>query len=221
MIRLNRAQVREIDKRSIEHYHIPGIVLMENASRAVADHIHEMYGIPRRTVLILCGGGNNGGDGLAVARHLHNRGTQVQIVLAADPTRYKGDALLNWMIVEAMSLPVVMLDAARKRVAACEIDLFVDGLFGTGLTQSPRAPFNQFVELVESTALPVVSIDLPSGLDCDTGIPLGPCIRATHTVTFVAEKSGFANVRSKEYTGEIIVADIGCPRELIDEVACT
>lgn len=219
MIRLTRAQVREIDKRAIEKYHIPGIVLMENASRAVADHIHQMYGIPQRTVLVLCGGGNNGGDGLAVARHLHNRAWRVQIVLAVNPINYKGDALLNWKIVEAMSLPVVTLEAARKQVEALNVDLFVDALFGTGLTQTPRAPFDQFVALVESAPTPVVSIDLPSGMDCDTGNPLGPCIRATHTITFVAEKTGFANPTSRRYTGEIIVADIGCPRELIEEVA--
>ena len=192
---------------------------MENASRAVADHIHQMYGIPQRTVLILCGGGNNGGDGMAVARHLHNRGSTVQIVFATDPINYKGDALLNWKIVEAMSLPIVNLDTARKQIAASQVDLFVDALFGTGLTQTPRAPFDQFVELVESTPIPVVSIDLPSGMDCDTGKPLGPCIRATHTITFVAEKIGFADPTSRRYTGEIIVADIGCPRELIEEVA--
>ncbi len=219
MIRLTRAQVREIDKRAIEKYHIPGIVLMENASHAVADHIHRMYGHLRRNVLILCGGGNNGGDGLAVARHLHNRGSQVQIVLATDPINYKGDALLNWKIVEAMSLPIVNFDTAIKQVASSQVDLFVDALFGTGLTQTPRAPFDQFVALVESTPIPVISIDLPSGMDCDTGKPLGPCIRATQTITFVAEKTGFANPTSRRYTGEIIVADIGCPRELITQVA--
>jgi NAD(P)H-hydrate epimerase len=218
MIRLTRAQVREIDKRAIERYHIPGIVLMENAAREVADHAWRMYGHPDHAVLILCGGGNNGGDGLAVARHLHNHGASVTIVLAADPAQYQGDALTNWNIVRAMNLKLCSLDDAKKLVDGRGIDLIVDGIFGTGLTRPPREPFGQFVELTESAGVPVIAIDLPSGMDCDTGKPLGACIRATHTVTFVAEKSGFANPDSKQYTGEVIVGNIGAPCELIDEV---
>ena len=218
MIRLTRAQVREIDKRSIEEYQIPGIVLMENAARAVADHAWRMYGRQDHAVLILCGGGNNGGDGLAVARHLHNRGAMVRMVLFSDSIHFKGDALINWNIVKAMNLPVDSLGKAQQSVAEQRVDLIIDALFGTGLTQRPREPFDAFVKFVKSTGVPVTAIDLPSGMDCDTGQPLGPCIRATHTVTFVAEKAGFANPASKDYTGEIIVGDIGCPRELIDQV---
>ena len=218
MLRLTRAQVREVDKRAIERYHIPGIVLMENAARAVADRTWQMYGRPDHSVLILCGGGNNGGDGLAVARHLHNRGAQVRLALSIDPSRYQEDALINWNIVREMGIPVDSLEDARQMAVSREIDLIVDGLFGTGLTKPPRAPFEQYVQFVEAAGVPVIAIDLPSGLDCDTGELLGACIRATHTVTFVAEKAGFANLRASQYTGEIIVADIGCPRELIDEV---
>ncbi|MGE5612073.1 MAG: NAD(P)H-hydrate epimerase [Bacillota bacterium] len=217
MIRLNRQQVREIDRRSIEDYHIPGIVLMENASRAVADVAEAML---RQTnghlAMVLCGGGNNGGDGLAAARHLHNRQFQVMIALCTDPTTYKGDALINWQIAQTMGLP--HLAATPQTIEQTPADLLIDAVFGTGLSRPPRPPFDSLVQAVTKKNRPVLAVDLPSGLDCDTGQPLGPCIRAEQTVTFVAEKLGFANPSSLPYTGPITVGDIGCPRELIEMV---
>ena len=217
MVRLTRAQVREIDKRSIERYHIPGIVLMENAARAVADAAWEMVKGKPAAIFILCGGGNNGGDGLAAARHLHNGGADVTIYLLSDPARFKGDAKTNFEIIDAM--PIAYGDATLERFTGkVGPALIIDAAFGTGLTSEPRAPFGDLVTAINRRGPPVLAVDLPSGLDCDTGNPLGACIRATKTVTFVAEKTGFANPKSMEYTGEVIVGDIGCPRELIDEV---
>src|SRR5829696_3965771 len=107
IVRLTRAQVREVDRLAIEQYHIPGIVLMENAARAVTDvAIDCVRRSGRNEVLILCGGGNNGGDGLAVARHLHNRGVDVSVALATDPATYRGDARINWQITSAMNIPI-------------------------------------------------------------------------------------------------------------------
>jgi NAD(P)H-hydrate epimerase len=217
MLRLTRDQVRSIDRRATEEYHVPGIVLMENASRGVADAAERFF-LPRASrVLILCGGGNNGGDGLAAARHLHNRGHAVTIGLLTDPARYKGDAKTNWDIVQAMRLPSSAFDAAAIR--ATHADLILDAVFGTGLTDAPRDPFPQIVNAIQDHGAPILAIDLPSGLDCDTGRPPGACVRATRTVTFVAEKVGFANPEARQYTGEITVADIGCPRELIEQVS--
>src|SRR6185295_10278097 len=101
-VRLTRRQVREVDRRAIEEYHVPGIVLMENAARGAAEVAWEMLGRAPADVTVVCGGGNNGGDGLAVARHLHNRGCYVTFFLAIDPAKYSGDALVNWKIVQAM-----------------------------------------------------------------------------------------------------------------------
>lgn len=218
---LTRAQVREVDRISIERYHIPGIVLMENASRGVADEVvHEWSKrwpkMPTMRILILCGGGNNGGDGLAAARHLTNRNFSVMIGLCADPAKYRGDALINWKIIQAMRIPCI--DATPDAIRAFDCDLIVDAIFGTGLTETPREPFAQIVAAIADTKCPVVAIDLPSGLDCDTGFPHGPTLRAVRTVTFVAQKAGFANPASKQYTGEITVTDIGCPAALVDEV---
>lgn len=218
MLRLTRDQVLEIDRRSIEEYHVPGIVLMENAARAAVDAACDMLdGNCVGEVLILCGGGNNGGDGLAVARHLHNDGADVSLALTIDPAHYKGDALINWRIVSAMKLPWEPADPAK--IARTTALLIVDAIFGTGLTQPPRDPFPTIAAAVEQSGVPVLAIDLPSGLDCDTGQPLGACIRAARTITFVAEKTGFAAPGAHAYTGEITAGPIGCPRDLIDSIA--
>ena len=215
MIRLTRAQVRQIDRLAVERYHVPGVVLMENAAIAAANTAAAMLPPGAGAVLILCGGGNNGGDGLAVARHLHNRGYDVRILLTADPEKYIGEAKINWDICQAMKLPFA--NATPQAIVQSGAGLIVDAIFGTGLTQPPRAPFADLVAAVEKTGAPVLAIDIPSGLDCDTGRPLGPaCVRAKRTVTFVAEKTGFGEPEAREYLGEVIVGDIGCPRELVE-----
>jgi NAD(P)H-hydrate epimerase len=166
--------------------------------------------------MILCGGGNNGGDGLAIARHLHNARVDVRIMLTVDPAKYQGDALINWRIVEAMKLPVEQVEpSVIKKVSNA---LIVDAIFGTGLTRRPRDPFPSIVAAVKTSGCPVLAIDVPSGLDCDTGRPFGPCIEAHATITFVAHKAGFDHLASK-YLGDCFAGDIGCPRELIEEVA--
>lgn len=211
--------MREVDRLAFEEYHVPGIVLMENAARAVTDVVTRVLERNRDSnVMIMCGGGNNGGDGLAIARQLHNRCFDISIALFADPSRYQGDALTNWHIVRAMRLPVLPLNYAEVTEFG-SAGVIVDAIFGTGLTQPPREPFREIVHAVTNSGADVVAVDVPSGLDCDTGEPLGPCIRAAHTVTFVAEKVGFLNPRAQPYLGEVTVADIGCPRELIEEVA--
>ena len=218
-LRLTRAQVREVDRRSIEDYHIPGIVLMENAARALTDvAIRMLGGVASPAAFIVCGGGNNGGDGLALARHLRNRGVDVALGVATDPATYRGDAAINWSIAEAMKLPRVPLCEADAALAAGRFHLLVDALFGTGLQSPPRDV--RWIDLANRHPVPVLSVDLPSGLDCDTGEPLGPaCVRATHTVTFVAEKFGFTNPRGRPYLGQVTVGDIGCPRELVATIA--
>ncbi|MBC8106818.1 MAG: NAD(P)H-hydrate epimerase [Anaerolineae bacterium] len=216
MVRLTRAQVREIDRRAIRDFHIPGIVLMENAARSAADVAWQMVGAqPARFVTIFCGPGNNGGDGLAVARHMHNRGTHVEIVPVFDPAKLASDALTNWRIVEAMRLELVPLDEAEDALAR-QPELVIDALLGTGFTGEPRDAIARAIDLINRECKsPVLAIDVPSGLDCDTGQPAGLCIRATTTVTFVAEKSGFINPAAKPFLGRIVVGDIGCPAQLL------
>ncbi len=224
-MRLTRQQVRAVDRIAIERFHVPGIVLMENAARgATAVALQMLAGqmpagqMPahqqRPAVLILCGGGNNGGDGLAIARHLHNSTAQVQIGLTVEPARYRGDAAINWRIVEAMGLPYAPAEPGLIR--ARPWDLIIDAIFGTGLDQPPRPPFDALAQAVNASGRAVLAIDLPSGLDCDTGQPMGPIIRASQTATFVAMKRGFDQPGAQAFTGPVTVVDIGCPRAAIE-----
>jgi NAD(P)H-hydrate epimerase len=213
-LRLTRAQVREIDRRATADYRIPSLELMENAARAVADVAMEMLAGSEQRVLIVAGHGNNGGDGYAVARLLHQRGCDVTILMT-DGT-FTPNTMAN--MIQARSLKIPTRPATHSAVRRAKCDLIIDALLGTGLTTPPRAATAELIDAVNTTATPVLAIDLPSGLDCDTGEPLGPAVRATRTVTFVAQKAGFANPRSRQYTGEITVADIGVPRDLIPAV---
>ena len=215
MNRLSRSQVREIDRLAIEQYHIPGIVLMENAAVGASNVACEMLKQhPNGPALLICGGGNNGGDGLAIARHLHNRRVKVHIALTIDPAGYKGDAKINWEIARAMNLPAGPFEATM--IKQVKPQLIVDAIFGTGLDRAPRDPFAEIARAINASGVPILAIDVPSGLDCDTGKPLGAeCIRSSRTVTFVAEKIGFAHSEARPYLGQATVADIGCPRELI------
>lgn len=224
MMRITREQSRRVDRLALEKYHIPGVVLMENAARSAAEVCVRLVGSHADAgALIVCGNGNNGGDGLALARHLHNRGMRVTIAMvsdAADGAKYAGEALVNWNIIKAMGLPVVK--AAGNVFEGPDVRLVVDAVFGTGLSTAPRSWFDGVADGINrarQSGRMVLAIDVPSGLDCDTGKPLGACVRATTTVTFVAEKAGFAMAGAAEFLGEVVVGDIGCPRELVAEVA--
>ena len=216
IVHLTRKQVRDVDRRAMEQYQIPGIVLMENAARAVAVVAWDMLGRRPGDVLILCGGGNNGGDGLAAARHLHNRGAAVSIGLTTDAKKYQGDALVNWNIASAMKIPSGPFEAAMlgRRPA-----LVIDAIFGTGLSEAVREPFPEIFAAVNGAGIAVLAVDVPSGLDCDSGRPLGACIKADRTITLVAPKIGFAEPEAQAFLGEVVVGDIGCPPELIEAVA--
>lgn len=220
MIRLSREQVRAVDRIAIEEYGIPGIVLMENAARSAVEAMVRRYpSIGDQSVAIVCGSGNNGGDGYAVARLLTNLGCHVDLVeLTSSPGAE--DARTNRDIAMRMKIDAVPIQDIESVEGG--IDLWIDAVFGTGLTRAPEMPVKQAIEVMNQSRLPIVAIDLPSGLDCDTGLPLGDaCVKADLTVTFVAEKLGFANRASRAYTGEVVVGDIGCPRAIIDRLLRT
>ena len=219
MRHLSRDQAREIDRLAVERYGIPMMVLMENAARSAADCVCDLMDNDCvGQVLILCGPGNNGGDGLALARHLHNRGADPHILLVTDPGRYKGEALANFRITPAMRIHTFAADVGK--LEASRPMLIVDAMFGTGLMERPREPFDAVAGAAMATGAPILALDIPSGLDADSGEPLTPqTIRATHTITFVARKKGFEAEGARAYTGRVSVGDIGCPRELLEEVA--
>jgi NAD(P)H-hydrate epimerase len=216
---LTRAQVRDLDRRAIEEFGIPGVVLMENAGRGAADVLLRL-GV-RGPVAVCCGKGNNGGDGFVIARHLAAHGIAVQVLLFCAPEDLKGDAAINHHIVTRMGLPLdvyagttIGLEAVEKRLAGAE--WVVDALFGTGLSGPVRAPLDGVIAAVNRAPGKVLAVDIPSGLDCDTGEPLGPTVRAHHTVTFAALKVGFANPAARAWLGEVHVADIGIAPEFLD-----
>jgi NAD(P)H-hydrate epimerase len=212
---LNRQQVRELDRRAIEEYGVPGVVLMENAGRGAAEVLIAL-GIHGR-VLVCCGKGNNGGDGFVIARHLANRGVNVHTLLFVPPAELKGDALVNYRILERGGYPIsIAADADSLKLELARSEWIVDALFGTGLAGPVREPFDKAIEAINTRAGRVLAVDIPSGLDCDTGEPLGATVRADHTVTFVAAKTGFAKPVAAQWLGRVHVADIGIPRVLLE-----
>lgn len=208
----SRAEVRAFDKHAIETLGIPGPVLMENAGRGAA-LVLQSLGIQGR-VVICCGKGNNGGDGLVMARHLANWIYEVVPIVFATVDELTPDAALEFNIVEKMGLaPKIWspssFDDTKLSATFADADWIVDALFGTGLTGSVRPPLDRVIDVINRSGKRVLSVDIPSGLDCDTGEPLGPAIRAEHTVTFVAQKLGFKNPASSVFTGHVHVVDIG------------
>jgi NAD(P)H-hydrate epimerase len=159
--------------------------------------------------VILCGPGNNGGDGFVIARHLDNYGLPVTAWLLVAPEKLTGDAAVNFAVARAAGL---------VRTTATIFDgWIVDALFGTGLSRAIDQPLSNYIAAINASGCPILAVDIPSGLECDTGEPLGPTVRATHTATFVAPKRGFLNPASRLWTGEVHVIDIGAPRRLVEE----
>ncbi len=217
MIRLSRAQVREVDRIAIEEYGILGIVLMQSAAQSAVDAIVARYGSPKdKDVLILCGNGNNGGDGFVIARLLHELGARVVLHRVDTSKPLSPDAAFHALLAPKFSTPTI---DPRYIFDFKNWWLTIDAIFGTGLTTPPRDAEKSLLQEINRPDRTIVAVDLPSGLDCDTGLPIGDvCVKAAITVTFVAEKLGFANPLSKQYTGEVVVGDIGCPREIINRV---
>ena len=208
---LTRAQAREVDRIAMEDLKIPGILLMENAARGISEAISDRFPATDGPIAIVCGPGNNGGDGFAAARHLANAGRAVRIHLAkpAAACREGSDAATNLAIASAMDLAIAV-DADFQGAG-----LLVDAVFGTGLARAVEAPYRGLIEAINAASAPVVAVDMPSGLDADTGEIHGVAVRADLTVTMVAPKVGFALGEGPAHVGEVVVVDIGAPPEAI------
>lgn len=217
---LNRHWVREVDRQAIEEYGMSGLVLMENAARGAVDVLMQLG--CRGPVVIACGKGNNAGDGFAMARHLDLRGIVVKVLVWSEPSELRGDAAANFAILQKCQIPIVLYgkrfdDADHDRqMAGCE--WVVDALLGTGSTGEPRPPLDQVIQRLNAHSAQKLAVDIPSGLDCDTGQAAAATFRAQHTVTFVAPKPGLLVAEAKGYVGRLHIADIGVPRVLLDEV---
>ncbi len=214
---MSRDEVRAFDSWAINELGIPGVVLMENAGRSCAELIKkEFAGAANPKVCIFCGTGNNGGDGYVIARHLLNSGFEVVVVVCGDRKKIKGDAKKNLDILEGMGQPIKRLNLKDSDIPgqvetfSANADMLVDSLFGTGLSGQLSDEYKQLIESINAQHYPILAVDIPSGLDCDTGKHLGAAIKASYTVTFVAVKKGFTSTNTAApYTGEIFVASIG------------
>ena len=213
-------QFREIDILAIEHLGIPGLLLMENAGRAAAEIIFSMLLRPSaEPVVILCGAGNNGGDGFVIARHLHNSGVPVTLILAANPQHLHGDAAVNFHIATRCEIPLLCTDSpeddARIPQSIASAAIVVDALIGTGASGPPRPPMSALVTQANRAPARRIAIDIPTGLSADEGTIYEPCFRADATITMVAPKLAFAAVPALPFIGRVFVVEIGLPRSLI------
>lgn len=236
---LSRGQSRRVDQLAMDRLGVPGVVLMENAGINAADVVSGMLeAVGGRKVAVVCGGGNNGGDGYVIARHLVNAGRTVVVYSAADPAKLSGDAATNFNICQRMGVKTMRVDDERALAEQSPhwsaADVVVDALLGTGFDASRglKGHAGLVIDAINrasearrtgtSQAGPLVlAVDVPSGLDCDSGEPAGSCVVADATVTFVAKKVGFASASAGAYLGEVFVAGIGVPPGLVDEVVRT
>jgi NAD(P)H-hydrate epimerase len=222
-------EMQEIDRLTIERYGIAGTILMERAGLAVAEKINNLFfqksevkkritdNGERTTVLVLCGGGNNGGDGLVVARILHNQGRDVKVFLTAKPEDLKGDAKINYDIAVKFGVKIYPINKflTRNSQLATRNFIIVDALLGTGLSKKVKAPISDVIEKVNKLKCSVVSIDIPSGISSNTGQIMGCAIKSQYTVTFSLPKRGHLLYPGAEYTGKLYIEDIGFPLRLL------
>jgi NAD(P)H-hydrate epimerase len=225
-VALTRAQAREVDRIAIEELGIPGRLLMEHAGLLAALRLLELPWKRAGRVAILCGRGNNAGDGYVVARVLHSRGVAVRLLEAGPTVALPDDAAANRALVQQLGLELAALDSFPTS-SALEAELsthalLVDALLGTGFHGSVRAPLDAWIHAAnqakERHSIPIAALDLPSGLDADDGAPSNATIRADWTLTFVAAKVGFRRQGAKAWTGQVDVIPIGTPPALLERV---
>lgn len=218
---LSELQLREIDQRAIEQYGLPGVVLMENAGRGCVEVITRNW-FPGK-VVICCGKGNNGGDGFVIARHLDCAGWSVQVRVTEPMSAVARDAEIMRTVIERSGIHCLGANPQDDSwegftESLSQADLIVDALLGTGIVGAVRAPYCEWIRAINAAGKPVLAVDLPSGMDCNTGLPLGNCVQATRTATMVAPKRGFENINSQKWTGPIDVVGIGAPQALIQQI---
>jgi NAD(P)H-hydrate epimerase len=248
---LCRTEIRQLDVRAAEALGLPTSLLMENAGRGAAAWLAELCGamppdaggrplspdlakhipdLPRGPalpkVVVLCGPGNNGGDGAVLARHLDGWRFPVRVVWFAQSNRLSGDAATQWAILQKSGIQQAAwlderagepkLDNAWLAGILAGADWIVDGLLGTGLSRPVEGLLRTVIDAMNAAGKPILALDLPSGLDADTGVPLGAAVRGVATATFAAPKLGFSASGAVAYTGQVAVIDIGLPRCLLE-----
>jgi NAD(P)H-hydrate epimerase len=209
---LTTDELKKLELQATEIHGLSGVILMENAGRCAAEVLlsHPIKG----RAVICCGPGNNGGDGFVVARYLDNHAIPVEVVIFAEPHEIKGEAKIHYDIIAKLGVKITHIPFAKTDEKILQ-GLFsnttwiVDAIFGTGFKSRVRFPFDKIISAINNAKATILAVDVPSGLDCDTGMSLGHTVHAHYTVTFSALKKGFANPNAELYLGEVKVADIG------------
>lgn len=212
-------QIKEIDKKAIEEYGIPGLVLMENAGSRIFQNLKNIYtDLKLKKVIIFAGSGNNGGDGFVVARHLYNYGVRVKVFTFSPFNKIKSEARVNLEIIDKMGIELREIDTVKFEEIQETVqnsDMIIDAILGTGLQGKVTGLMAKIIDFINNANKEMIAIDVPSGLNADTGKIEGPCIRATYTITLALPKVGLLLYPGASYTGKIIVEDIGIPINLL------
>ncbi len=217
---LDNQQMRLLDRITTKEYKIPGLILMENAGMnttvEVMKALNDDY---RKKVIIICGTGNNGGDGFAVARHLYNKDVQVKVYVIGEESSIQNDGKTNFEAIRAMRVSIGFLkdenDMIDFNLDLMKSDIVVDAIFGTGLNTPVKGIANEVIRVVNKVQRKIISVDIPSGISGDTGKVLGNAIRATKTVAYQLPKIGNLTAPAIEYNGELLICPIGIPQEAI------
>jgi len=215
--------MQQIDRRTIEDFGIPGMVLMENAGRGATRFFLEQFpDLKNQRVGVIAGRGNNGGDGFVIARYLKQKGIQVYVYLLAGSSKVQGDAAANLRFLQQLDIPLFEVpdEASFSRIKSdlAGLDVWIDALLGTGLKSDVKGYFRTVIEYINDLNKPVFAVDIPSGLNSDTGQPCGACIRARATATFAFAKIGHMVYPGADFTGALKIVDIGIPPPIVEAV---
>jgi len=208
--------MKEMDRITIEKYGMPVLLLMENAGRAVANVARQMSQ-KKFPILVVAGSGNNGGDGIVAARYLYNMGSPVEILLAKSPDNYQGDTAVHMNLAENFGVPMTHIKNFSEKALIDKMKnshIIIDALLGTGTTGKLREPYKTLIQRINQSKGTVLAVDIPSGLNGDTGEVENEAIYAKTTVTMAYAKKGLLTKQAQPYVGKLIIADIGFPKKL-------
>jgi len=204
-------QMAKVDQLAVEN----GLLIMQMMEYAGLNTARFVQKFEKKKILILAGKGNNGGDGIAAARHLHNWGYEVKVILAEDPEELSETSKHHYNLIKKLKTPIKTWKNQEEWFK--ESELIIDGLLGYNIEGDPRAPYDTLIHLANNAKVPIVSIDLPSGLDGTKGDPYTPCIKANTTLTLALPKKGLFKDAAKNHVGKVYVADLGIPQFIFDE----
>jgi hydroxyethylthiazole kinase-like uncharacterized protein yjeF len=209
---LTAAQAKALDKMALERFGIPVLVLMENAGRSISDEAIKILRNKRDKVAIFCGKGNNGGDGFCAARHLLTAGIKSDVYLVGKIKDVENEARINLSILLKLKQKIIEIkpkDCSLLKNRVKESSLIIDALLGVGVRGQIRPVYQKVIDIINSSGIYVLSVDIPSGLDATTGKVMGRCIKADKTVTFVCKKRGMVYGEGEKYCGKVLIRTIG------------